>query len=484
MSLRFVRTLVVVLAAASILILSYLPSGALAQDPGPNAQNPGAGHGVKSHHAVCPGPAPTGTARCFAHVRDDADALSSAPNPAGGAATPEARGANPDVVGNNGAYDPSYLQSAYNLPCLSATSASCPGAGETVAVVDAYDDPTAASDLAAYRSLFGLPATTLTKVNQTGGSSYPAANSGWAEEISLDLDMISAICPNCHIILVEANSNSFSDLDTAVEYAATRGVVAISNSYGGSEFSAETSTANDQSVYSHPGIAVTASAGDSGYGVEFPAASQYVTAVGGTTLTQTGNAGSRNATETVWSGTGSGCSAYETKPTWQTTDSDCLSHRTNNDAAAVADPNTGVWVQYNGGWYIFGGTSVASPIIASVYALAGNSPSGAKSLYSNSADLFDVTTGSNGTCGTYLCNAADSVGGYNGPTGLGTPNGSAVHQWAGYARLQHLGQPVLADGDRRLRHELYGNGDGAEQFQFSGGSLGNKRLAGRRWGHL
>jgi len=314
-------------------------------------------------------------------------------------------------------FGPADLQSAYKL--------SGGVSGLTVAIVDAFDDPNAEADLAVYRSTYGLSACTTAngcfrKVNQNGvAGSYPRTNTGWAEEISLDLDMVSAICPNCHILLVEAKTNSFANLATAVDRAATMGANAISNSYGGSEYSAETS---DQSHYNHPGIAITVSSGDSGYGVEFPAASQYVTAVGGTHLVRDGSA--RGWSETVWNGAGSGCSAYITKPSWQT-DSGCT-RRTVADVSAVADPATGVAVYdtfHEPGWLVFGGTSVSAPIIASVYVRAGNSGSvnyGSYS-YSHTGSLFDVTSGSNGSCGgSYLCTAKP---GYDGPTGNGTPNG-------------------------------------------------------------
>jgi len=365
---------------------------------------------------VCPGPVARGDARCHAVRRTDSLATSAVPSPAGVKV-------NPNVLGNNGAYDPGYLQNAYNLQAISPVA----GAGATVAIVDAYDDRTAASDLAAYRSYFGLPpcgSGCFTKVNQYGQQSgYPRPNSSWAQEISLDLDMVSAICPNCKILLVEAKSSSLADLGTAVKYAASvPGVVAISNSYGGSEWSGETSY---EDYYNHPGKAVTVSSGDNGYGVEFPAASRYVTAVGGTSLSQLSNTGGRNATETAWSGAGSGCSAYIPKPTWQT-DASCA-NRSVADVSAVADPNTGVWVYYGGGWYVFGGTSVASPIIASVYALAGNTATVANGSFSYAGptgSLNDVTSGTNGSCGgSYLCTARS---GYDGPTGNGTPSGTGA----------------------------------------------------------
>ena len=325
-------------------------------------------------------------------------------------------------------YGPSDLRSAY---ALSSTT----GVGQTVAIVDAYDDKTAAADLATYRSNYGLPACTTAngcfkKVNQSGvAGSYPANNVGWATEISLDLDMVSAICPNCHILLVEAKTNANANLYAAEDTAARLGATEISNSYGGSESSSDPSS---NVHFNHPGIAITVSAGDSGYGVEYPAASPYVTAVGGTSLTRTANGWS----ESAWSGTGSGCSAYEPKQSWQT-DGGCA-RRTVVDVSAVADPNTGVAVYDSNcnvfqqllgncftGWGEVGGTSASSPIIAGVYALAGNAASlqYGSAPYAATGQLHDVTSGSNGSCGTYLCTAG---AGYDGPTGLGTPNGTGA----------------------------------------------------------
>jgi subtilase family serine protease len=241
--------------------------------------------------------------------------------------------------------------------------------------------------------------------------------------------MVSAITPNAHIILVEADQATMDDLGTAVNTAVSLGAGYVSNSYGGSEDSSDTSA--DSSYFNHPGVVITASAGDDGYGVEYPAASPGVTAVGGTSLTQ--DSSSRGWSESVWGsgsggeGTGSGCSSVEPKPSWQS-DSGC-SGRTVADVSAVADPETGVAVYDTygaSGWNVYGGTSASSPIIASVYALAG-APSGgsnpAEFPYANSGALNDVTSGANGDCGSYLCQAA---GGYDGPTGLGTPNGTGA----------------------------------------------------------
>ena len=318
-------------------------------------------------------------------------------------------------------YGPSDLQSAYKLP------SSTNGSGQTVAIVDAYNDPTAEADLGVYRAQYGLPACTTAngcfrKVNQTGGTSYPATDAGWATEISLDLDMVSATCPKCHILLVEATTASYANLGKAVNEAAALHANAISNSYGGGDVSDSSAP-----YYNHPGIAVTASSGDSGYGVQFPASSHYVTAVGGTTLTKAGNA--RGWTETVWSGAGSGCSTLNTALTGAASFGTGCSKRAEADVSAVANPSTGVAVYdstpYGGrsGWQVYGGTSVSSPIIASVFALAGNTASINNNYpYSHSGSFFDVTSGSNGSCSpSQLCKARV---GWDGPTGLGTPNGT------------------------------------------------------------
>ncbi|WP_407638943.1 putative Ig domain-containing protein [Actinacidiphila yeochonensis] len=323
-------------------------------------------------------------------------------------------------------YGPTDLKSAYNLPTG--------GSGQTVAIVDAQDDPNAESDLASYRSQYGLAACTTAngcfkKVNQSGGTSYPSADSGWAGEISLDLDMVSAVCPQCHILLVEATSASMSDLGTAVNEAVSLGAKYVSNSYGGDEDSSDTTA--DSQYFNHPGVAITVSSGDEAYGAEYPASSKYVTAVGGTSLKTSSS--TRGWTETVWKtssteGTGSGCSAYDAKPTWQT-DTGC-SKRTVADVSAVADPATGVAVYDSygaSGWQVYGGTSASSPIIASVYALAGTPAAGtvpASYPYAHTSSLNDVTSGNNGSCSvSYLCTAGT---GYDGPTGLGTPNGTAA----------------------------------------------------------
>src|SRR4051794_24728869 len=337
------------------------------------------------------------------------------------------------------------LRAAYKLASAAATR----GKGQTVALVDAYDDPTIESDLNTYRAYYGIPPCTTAngcfrKVNQDGEQgSYPLENPDWEPEIALDTEMVSAICPRCHILLVEANSADetiatsnpvqHSDLGAAVDTAVNLGATEVSNSYGSA--GPEPDDTYFDHYYNHPGVAIVASAGDFDYGTIWPAASPYVTAVGGTELVRDPTT-ARGWSESVWGsiwpgvipneaqGTGSGCSIWESKPAWQH-DAGC-SGRTVADVSAVAD-NVAIYDSSPeiGGWGVVAGTSISSPVTASVYALAGN----AKSLvygsypYSHPSSFFDITEGSNFTpssvCG-YLCTAEP---GYDGPTGLGTPNG-------------------------------------------------------------
>jgi subtilase family serine protease len=354
------------------------------------------------HVAVCAHGNPNGTARCHAHVVTDARG-----NPMNGKASPNA---------TPSGYGPADLHSAYNITGNGSTT--------TIAIVDAYGYTNAESDLATYRAQFGLPACTsasgcFKKVDQNGGTNLPRMDTGWAQESALDLDMASAMCPNCKIVLVEATTSSFGNLATAVRTAASLpGVTVISNSYGGSE----TGSTSYEASYNQPGKAVTVSTGDSGYGVQFPASSPHVIAVGGTHLVKSSTA--RGWTESAWSSGGSGCSTVYAKPSFQT-DPLCTK-RMEADVSAVGDPNTGVAVygpvnRSSSGWLVFGGTSVSAPLIGGIYGNTGHTPTGAATIYANSSQLNDVTSGTNGSCGgTYFCTAG---AGYDGPTGLGTPNG-------------------------------------------------------------
>jgi len=304
---------------------------------------------------------------------------------------------------------PSQIIGAYNLN--SATG----DAGTTIAIVDAYDDPTIANDLATFSSYFGLPAATFVKHKM---ATTISVNSGWALETSLDVEWAHAIAPQATILLVEAKSNSLTDLLAAVSYATSyTGVKAVSMSWGGSEFSTETSY---DSYFNAPGIAFFASSGDNGAGVIWPSSSPNVIGVGGTTL----NLDSSGAviSETAWSGSGGGVSAYETKPTYQTNYGVTTTKRAVPDVSYDADPNTGVLVYdstpYQGwsGWWVVGGTSAGAPQWAAIQALGLSATN--NNFYQDAASsaypsyFRDIISGSNGY----------SAGlGYDLVTGLGSP---------------------------------------------------------------
>ncbi|MFL6074512.1 MAG: S8 family serine peptidase [Mycobacteriales bacterium] len=344
--------------------------------------------------------APAGQVRCLAEYR------SAGTRPAAAGTAPAG-------------YGPADLRSAYHLPDTGGTG--------TIAIVDAFGYPTAEADLAAYRSQYGLPACTvasgcLTILNQRGDTTpLPAPQPGWAVETALDLDMASAACPACPLLLVQADDPAFADMGAAVDTAVAHGAAVVSNSYGASEFTGMDGYA---AHYSHPGVPMLVASGDHGFSrANFPANLDSVIAVGGTSLTRAANA--RGWTEQAWSGSGSGCSAWIDKPAWQH-DPNC-DMRTTADISAVADPHTGVAVYdtfevTEPGWLVVGGTSAASPFVAGVIALSGHAGAvTAERLYAEPSAFFDVVGGSNGYCGgDYLCTG---LPGYDAPTGLGSPNG-------------------------------------------------------------
>ncbi|MGW7673787.1 S53 family peptidase, partial [Streptomyces sp. NPDC054775] len=417
-----------VAAAVLAVLVALLPQQALAA--------PSSAATAVSAEPACGTPKP-GSFTCFALRRTDIRATLGLRRDTAGQAAPDG-------------YSPADLREAYGLPADG-------GAGATIAVVDAYDDPDAETDLAVYRRQYGLPACTsdngcFRKVDEHGGTAFPAADDGWAGEISLDLDMVSAIAPQAHILLVEADSASSDDLGTAENTAVSLGARYVSNSWGGySDDSAQ--LAYDEAYFNHPGVAVVFSSGDDGYGVSYPASSPYVTAVGGTSLVRDGSA--RGWGESVWNATtvdgdgqqhwgapGSGCSEVEPKPAFQSA-VDCAG-RSVADVSAVADPATGVAV-YNsfsdGGWNVYGGTSASAPIIAGVYAQAGTPVSGtypAAYPYQAPGALHDVTRGDDASCAdssvcghgtTPDCTPAFTCAaqpGYDGPSGLGTPDGTTA----------------------------------------------------------
>jgi len=406
--------------AAAALVLSWScsePSRSIpteVRSSSPQADNTkGLGVAQEQNAQVCPGPARG--FRCHAFVVVD---------PAG----------SPKSTSGPSGLSPTQLTAAYNLPAIALNP-------QTIAIIDAYDAPNIKSDLDTYSAQFGLqvlpvcngPVASATnkpcfrKEGPTGSTSdLPTPDASWAVETSLDVETVHGVCPNCSVLLVEAISDLPDDLMAAFDRAVTEGARIISNSYGGDEFATETAV---DSHFNLSGYAIVFSSGDNAKSarVQWPAASPYVTAVGGTTLTLT--AAGAYLSESAWSGAVSGCSEFENKPAFQS-DPSC-SKRTIADISADAGTAASIYdsFKYKGksGWLRLGGTSLATPIIAGVYGLAGGVPSsrmGNALLYSNfnyATNLHDVTSGSSGKCGgSYLCAGA---AGYDGPTGLGTPDG-------------------------------------------------------------
>jgi Subtilase family len=413
--MKLTRPLAALAAATAVASTAGLAGTAAASTA---SLHQGAAARPASVRAGCP-PAGPGKFRCFAVVRTDVHGGLGVRGPAAVAAGHLTAAALPP------GYGPAQLRSAYHLPATG-------GRGQTVAVVDAGNDPRAAADLAIYRSTYGLPPCTtangcLRIVNQKGATSPLPPDLGWGIEISLDLDMVSAACPHCHIMLVEGNDPTFDSLATAENTAVRLGAKEVSNSYGTDELNGMRPF---KAAYSHPGVAIVVSSGDSGYGIpSYPAVFPAAIAVGGTTLTRTHNA--RGWAEKAWNSdggaAGSGCSAWIAKPAWQH-DPHCPGRMT-ADIAADADPQTGpaVYDSHDGlGWVLIGGTSASAPFIAGVIALAGHPAlfPNASRFYTHAKALHDITAGSNaittGCGGDYQCRA---VRGYDGPTGNGTPNG-------------------------------------------------------------
>lgn len=352
----------------------------------------------------------------------------------GGVVTPFARAhavaapdkAHPNAANGAAPFSPAQISQAYGLNLISNT-----GAGQTIYIVDAYNDPNIASDLATFDSEWGLPAASLT-VHEM--SSRVANNSSWGVEESLDVEWAHAIAPSANIVLVEATSSSNSALFSAVNYATTSGAKIVSMSWGGGDSSSD---ASYDSYFEHSGVTYIASAGDSAAAIEYPAASPYVLSVGGTSLTLTTS--NAYSSETAWSDSGGGVSTHESRPGYQTSYGITNSGRSIPDVAWDADPNTGVYVydsyiRGGGGWYEVGGTSVGAPSWAGLIALADQSrstPLSTDNLTSRTeynaatgtvyaSNYHDITTGSNG-------HAAGT--GYDLVTGVGSPKANDLVPW-------------------------------------------------------
>ena len=329
------------------------------------------------------------------------------------------RNANPFATPSG--YSPAQIRSAYGI--------SSSGGSGTIVIVDAFDDKYALADFNAFAAQYGLPQETSSNVTASSNrvlqivyaqGNKPRFNSGWSQEEALDIEWAHAMAPNAKIVLVEAASNSNSNLYGADDKAATiAGAQQCSNSWGGGESGGESGS---DSHFNHPGVTYFFSSGDNGGKQEYPAASPNVVAVGGTSLFLDGS--SHRSSETVWGGTGCGPSGYEPRPSYQNGVSGVVGGaRGIADVAAVADPNTGVAVRWNGNWYVFGGTSVACPVIAGIVNLSGSNRGGAAAenafLYGGlgGPNFFDVTGGSAGAFG--------ARSGYDFPTGVGAPKGTA-----------------------------------------------------------
>ncbi len=469
--------------------------------------------------SVCPAPAP-GHASCLALRLVPRAAPAPGARARSAPSTAESPGAIPaseHLEPSSGSLSPADLQNAYGL-----TGTPAPEITQTIGIIDAFDDATIETDLTHFSNQFGLPLCTaeagcLRKVNQEGSAaplppSKGAAERSWAEEIATDVELAHAVCPSCHILLVEANSTSYANLSAAETTAVKLGASEISNSWGGQEPS------SDASAFNHPGIVITASAGDNGYRnwleepdnqfTSYPASSPHVVAVGGTRL-EYQKTSKAWLSETVWNdggeseggfkegygASGGGCSDVFNAPPWQQNLSNwssvgCAGKRAVADVAAVGDPYTGVAIynstltlEGNTGWETIGGTSVASPIIASVFALAGGAHGvayPARTLYENElaapAALHDVVSGSNGECLRPFNEATATTGcepvepeascssqaicvagsGYDGPTGVGTPNGIAA--FTPSSEAQANGGEVESEGEA----ESPGGGEGTK----------------------
>ncbi|WGL50715.1 hypothetical protein P5P86_12150 [Nocardioides sp. BP30] len=454
----FILPLAVLCAVVGLPAPAALADG-LAPEPDAAAPNPAAQWTPPPEPALVPVPATTcpahpaaGTATCLTEVHGhvgDATAAdagrSDAIGSTGTAQTPLPDTAVPQAVTKTGSYTPADLASLYRIPA-NVTS------GATIGIVDVGSDPNTQAQLSYYRSYFGLPACTAAsgcfrEVGQSGSTKLPATDAGWVDEIAMDTQAVSAVCPSCHILLVDASSADSADLGTAAKTAVRLGATYLSLSYGSPDSSFDATL--NLSYYNSVGVTYVAASGDSGYagGTIFPSSATNVVAAGGTSARLVAGTWRQSA----WSDAGSGCATAGVLGVVTQlvqsilSGSACPRGRAVTDVSALADPNTGLLFYRGGTWWSGGGTSLAAPIVASLYALAGNHTA-PLSVYSNVTDrpgsFVDVTSGQTGSCGTVLCQAAT---GWDGPTGVGTPAGLAGLQATGATPLP-LAAPTTASG--------------------------------------
>ena len=459
----------VLAASASVLVACAVPSSAPAPVPS-LAKDDGFADRL-ANVAMARHTAPAGSLcssdhglfRCFARGRVDANGhrIHGVPDASG--------------VAGLGADD---LAAAYKIPVDND-----PGA--TVAIVDAFGYSNLEADLAMYRSQYGLPACTaangcLKIVDENGGSNLPQDDVEWIGETSLDVDMASAACPKCKILVVQA-SDQDSSLFTSIKTAAMLGATVISNSWGAPEQEIQEafqiSVADAEPFLQHDGIGVFVATGDDGFddgdfGPDYPGTSAFSVGVGGTSLSP--DASTRGWSEAAWDDGGSACSVNIAKPTWQT-GSDCPMRMT-ADVSAVGDPETGVAVydSDDGGWEVVGGTSAASPLTAAIYAVTRNGNRTAQFAYQNPTAYFDVTTGNNGNftdCGAKLCDAGS---GWDGPTGVGTPNGTALAALGGTGSGSGSGSGSNMGSGSDMGSDMGSNmGSGSDMNGDNNGGNGN-----------
>lgn len=402
------------IAGAVVLVITMIVAMPLAgAAPGNQFGRPGPGNGAGPFRTPFAGPSQTvcgtagaGFASCFVQVLQPGSTTQQVPqvNGSAPAASPNSAGGSPGAtVATPSGLSPSTIDSVYGF-----SVATNGGAGKTIAIVDAYDDPGASSDLNAFSQQWGLPQCTtsnpcFTKVNQSGGASYPGGNSSWDLEISLDIEWAHALAPASTILLVEANSNSFADLTAAEQYAGAHADY-VSNSWGGSEFSGETTYDSAFTAPAGRNVSYFVATGDTGGAVEYPSTSPNVVAVGGTSLLFS-TSGTFSA-ENAWSGGGGGCSTVEAAPSTQSSFSQyaqvgCNGRRSTPDVSLDADPGSGVAVYdstpYSGssGWWTVGGTSASTPMWAAESAVLGSAVNSA-TVYSAAIPFRDILAGGNG----------------------------------------------------------------------------------------